>query len=75
MVCKGPNKETYHIPCVIKKEGGSSKQRIQQFSKNLDSKNFICRICRVLDKKPVKRDFQDDSLSDVDMTCDPLPEQ
>ncbi len=25
MICKGPNKETYHIPCVIKKEGGSNK--------------------------------------------------
>ena len=75
MMCKGPNKETYHIPCVIKKEGGNNKQRIQQFSKQLDSKNFICRICRIQEKKSGKNErSQEDSSSDVDMISEPQPE-
>ena len=27
LVCKGPTKETFHIACVIKREGGQTRQR------------------------------------------------
>ncbi|CDW74666.1 set domain containing protein [Stylonychia lemnae] len=44
VVCNGNCRETYHIICIIKKEG-KTKTQAQALMQQSDRRNFLCRDC------------------------------
>lgn len=65
-MCKGANKETYHIACVIQKEGGKAKQRVQTFSQSLDVKCFTCKVCLKQERKRLKDELANNNMNTSD---------
>ena len=54
LMCKGANKETYHVACVMKRETG--KQTLQRQALSL--KTFICKQCKLAERKKVAQEAE-----------------
>jgi hypothetical protein len=49
VVCKGPNKETFHQNCVLKREGFSLTRGSHKGTFN--KKEYTCKACKAAEKK------------------------